>query len=171
MHYGFMTHIPNPLDESIELKAIGGEIRMLMCAPSVFIEFKVKNFTVLAGVEINLPLYTSSTFEETNEFIGVFEPPDRLGGVFIYVPPSFMSVWARFIMPDISVAYEILPSRLSIHAGVKLKPFGNRPLYGIRVEGFGFPGLPTEDIYLLEATIVTNKVIMPYVGFNYSFVL
>lgn len=170
MHYGFTTHIPDPLDESIELKAIGGEIRMLMCVPSLFIEFKVKRFNVLAGVEINLPLYKSSTFEETDEFIGIFEPPDRFGGVFIYVPPSFTDVWAQFIMPDICVAYEILPPRLSIHAGVKLKAYGYRPLYAIRVDGFG-PGLPTEDVYLLEATIVNSKAIMPYLGVNDSFTL
>lgn len=165
--YGFATHLTNPLEPSSVIEIIEGEISMLMLTPYLSMKYEIGKFNIMGGIEINVPVNSASTFEELNtRFIGFFEPPDKFAALNIYVPPSFEYAYASFIIPELRLSYKLTP--FAVHCGAKMKPYGNRYLYALKVDGFSSL-FPTSDVERLHTTIVYNRMIMPYIGCSFSF--
>jgi hypothetical protein len=168
INYEFETYITSPLIPTDIAKVVGGKMDLLAGAPSISLEYCFLNhLSLLLGLEVNIPINVSSSFEVIpGHGIIEFDPDNnKLGSLFIRSPASFERTWEKFVLPEIRLSYAFL-ANLSLDIGVKFKPYGNRYLYGLQVEGFT-GDMPVNVVEDLQVTTVYNKVIMPYLGLHY----
>lgn len=142
-------------------------IRKIMTSPNVGLLYKKNKIKIAIGLEANMEINSESNVISGQSPIYVFFDPNsqRSANLTISENNVFLNDFTLFLTPTLTLGYQIL-SRFSIELNGKIKPYGEWPLYRLKIEG-KTPDLE-DGLYLLNDVRILNKIVFIHLGVSYS---
>jgi len=168
MYYNFTYTLTNPIKSDEIIQKTQRELKLIMLSPAISFRYRVKRFSALIGLEFNEPISSVSNYETVRGELWIFiDIGNQVVGYYsLNELPQFSTNFSSFIVPEIRLGYRIM-SRLYVHVGMKLKPYGSYVQYYFLVQG-NTGSMGSDKLYDLNDTRVNNRMTFLYIGASYT---